>query len=119
VAKKACHAFASTAQVGLIQALGPTRKIMVALFSVLMALAILLILPGWLWFRRKRPQSAWLLALPVFGVGLWLALTLAGVGAQSLSNIVESLAIAATAVVVAYIKLLAFDPSSALRSRGA
>jgi hypothetical protein len=91
---------------------------MATLFLVLAALAILLILPGWLWFRRKRPQSAWLLALPVLGIGLWVALTLAGVGAQSLSNIVESIGIAATAVLVAYIKFLVLDRSSVLRSRG-
>lgn len=91
---------------------------MVALFAVLSTLAILLILPAWMWFRRERPQSAWLLALPVFGLGLWLALTAAGVGAQSLSNIVEALGIAVVAVAVAHAKFLVFDRSPALRSRG-
>jgi len=90
---------------------------MIAWF-MMMALPVFLILPGWLWFRRKRKQSVWLLALPVFGVGLWLALALAGVGAQSLSNIIELFYIAVIAVVVAYVKFLAFDRMSALQARG-
>ena len=91
---------------------------MLALFMVLVALAVLLVLPGWLWFRLKRKQSIWLLALPVFGVGLWFALVAAGVGAQSLGNAIESFGIAAVAVVMAYAKFLAFDRMSALRARG-
>jgi hypothetical protein len=91
---------------------------MVLLFAVLSLLAILLILPGWLWFRRKQPQSRWLLALPVFGIVLWIALTAAGIGPQSLSNIVESFVVAATAVVVSYVKFLALDRYPALYNRG-
>jgi len=91
---------------------------MVAVFTILIALATLLILPGWLWFRRKIPQSVWILGLPIFGIGSWLALTMSGVGAQSLSNIVETIGIVAAAIVFAYIKFLAFDRSPALSSRG-
>ena len=91
---------------------------MAALFTVLSLLAVLLILPGWLWFRRKQPQSPWLLALPIFGIALWVALTMGGVGPQSLSNIVESFGVAATAVAVTYVKFLALDRSPALHSRG-
>ena len=91
---------------------------MVALFTVLVALAFLLVLPGWLWFRLKRKQCIWLLALPVFGIGLWLALVASGVGAQSLGNTIESFGIAAVAVVVAYTKFLVFDRMSALQTRG-
>jgi hypothetical protein len=91
---------------------------MFALFAVLSLLAVLLILPGWLWFRRKQPQSPWLLALPVFGVALWLLLTVSGLGPQSLSNIVESFGVAATAVVVTHVKFLALDRSQVLRRRG-
>ena len=91
---------------------------MAALSTSLVALPFLLILLGWLWFRRKHKQSLWLLALPVFGVGLWIALAAAGIGAQSLSNIVELFYVAAIAVVVAYVKFLAFDRMSALQTRG-
>jgi hypothetical protein len=91
---------------------------MVALSTILVALPLLLILPGWLWFRRKCKQSVWLLALPFFGVALWSVLAAAGVGAQSLSNIVELFYIAVVAVVVAYVKFLVFDRVSVFQTRG-
>jgi hypothetical protein len=47
---------------------------MVAVALAISLLAILLIIPGWLWFSRNHPQAVWLLALPPFGIGLWLAL---------------------------------------------
>jgi hypothetical protein len=91
---------------------------MVVLFGALSIVAILIILPGWLFFRRRNAQSVWLLALPIFGIGFWLALAAAGLGSQSLANIVEVFGIATFAIVAAYIKFLAFDRSAALYSRG-
>jgi len=91
---------------------------MIVLFIALPVFAILLIFPGWLWFRRKHQQSIWLLVLPIFGIGLWVALIAAGVGAQSLSNLSESFVVAATAIAAAYFKLLVLDQSAALSSRG-
>ena len=91
---------------------------MIVLLTLLSVLATLLILPGWLWFRREHPQSVSLLILPIFGVGLWVVITSAGIGPQSLSNIVESFAVAATAVIMVYLKFLALDRSQALQSQG-
>lgn len=82
---------------------------MVALFFVVSLLAVLLIIPGWLWCRRKHQQTAWTLALPPIGIGLWAVLTDLGVGSQSLGNIVEVFVIAALAVLTAYVKFLLLD----------
>ena len=91
---------------------------MIVLLTALPVFAILLILPGWLGFRRKRQQSIWLLVLPVFGIGLWVALIAAGVGAQSLSNLSESFVVVATAIAIAYVKLIVLDRLPVLSSRG-
>ncbi|WP_057923095.1 hypothetical protein [Lysobacter capsici] len=90
---------------------------MLIYFAVLTALATLLILPGWLWLQRARPRSAWVLVLPQFGINLWLAIAAAGIGAQSLSNLIELFGVAAVGVAIAYFKFLVLDRSSALSSR--
>ena len=92
---------------------------MVLLIVTLSLFAILLIIPGWHLLRRERPQSPSLLALPVFGMLLWIALVAAGVGPQSLSNLVELFGVAAAGVAAAYVKFLALDRSPVLQSRGA
>jgi hypothetical protein len=91
---------------------------MIALLVVAILLATLLILPGWIWFSRTRPQNFSLLALPFCGMALWTALTEFGIGAQSLANLVELFWIAAAAVIVSYFKLFVLDRSPALHGKG-
>jgi hypothetical protein len=92
---------------------------MIVMFVVASLLATLLILPGWLWLRRTRPQTSWLLALPFVSMALWVALAALGVGAQSLSNVIELLVVAASAIVFSYFKFFVFDRSAALSGKGA
>lgn len=87
---------------------------MIVMALVVSFLAMLLIVPGWLWVRRTRPQTSWLLALPFIGMALWLALAALGVGAQSLSNVIELLVLAAAAVVFSYLNFFVFDRSTTL-----
>jgi hypothetical protein len=82
---------------------------MIAVILGISFLGILLIAPGWFWFRRNHSQTAWLLVLPIFGAGLWLTLAVLGIGPQSLSNVVEMFFIVAAAVLVTYIKFLVLD----------
>ena len=69
----------------------------------------ILILPGWIWARRTRPQSVWLLALAVPGLLVWLSLTMMHVGGQSLGNVVELFGIAVAAAIAAYAKFFFLD----------
>ena len=91
---------------------------MIAFFAVVTLLAIGLIVPGWLWFRRSQPQSRWLLVLPPFGVLSWVTLTASGIGPQSLSNILEAFFVAVSAVLSVYFKFLVLDRVLSQRSRG-
>lgn len=91
---------------------------MIFTFTLLLVFAVLLIFPGWLWFRSKSTQTAWLLALPVFGITFWIALVVAGIGPQSLSNLIEVLGVVVASVLMPYIKFLVIDRSPTFRSRG-
>jgi hypothetical protein len=76
---------------------------------VLSLVGAVLIVPGWLWAREQIPQTFLLFLLPVAGIGLWVRLTAAGIGAQSLSNLSEVLGVVVAAVAAAYLKFLVFD----------
>ena len=90
---------------------------MITFVVLLLLIAALVILPGWLYFGRTSPQPKWLFAVPVFGIGLWVALTYIGIGAQSLSNVVEVFAVATSAVASAYVKFFLLDRSAGLKSK--
>ncbi len=92
---------------------------MIVMFVVVSLLATLLIFPGWLWLRRTRPQTLWFLALPFVSMALWVALTALGVGAQSLSNAIELLVVAASAIVFSYLTFFVFDRSATPGGKGA
>jgi len=79
------------------------------MFGVLSLLGAALIAPGWLWAKKHNPQTLLLFLLPVAGIGLWVLLTAFGIGAQSLSNLIEVLGVVVAAVVAAYLKFLVFD----------
>jgi hypothetical protein len=82
---------------------------MIVLFAVLIIISAALIAPGWVIARRKNPQGPAILLLALPGILLWTVLTAAGVGAQSLANIVEIFGITTVSVVTAYIKLFLLD----------
>jgi len=92
---------------------------MIVMLVVVSLLATLLILPGRLWLRRTRSQTSWLLALPFVSMTLWVAPAALGVGAQSLSNVIELLVVAASAIIFSYFNFFAFDCSTSLSGKGA
>ena len=82
---------------------------MIGLFGVLCLVGVVLILPGWLWRGRRNLHDASLLFLPVVGLGVWFLLTSLRIGAQSLSNLSETVGVVAGAVIISYMKLFLFD----------
>jgi len=79
------------------------------LVAVLSLVGAALIFPGWLWARKRKGQSFWLLVLPAAGIILWLGLSLLPIGAQSLSNLAEVFGVVVAAVIVAYLKFFILD----------
>jgi len=64
-----------------------------------------LILPGWLYSRRRKPESYLLFITPVVGLLFWLFLGLSGYGQQSLGNLVEMYIVAGFCVLSSYFKM--------------
>lgn len=91
---------------------------MIVLVPVLVLASVLLNGPAFLYSCKKGRESWWLLFCVVPGIAVWGALTAAGIGAQSLSNLAELLWLAAAAVLLSYGKVFLLDPwvASATRS---
>lgn len=87
-------------------------------FGLTILVATLLLVPGWFWAKKYDHKNIWIFALPFVAVAFWYSLMALGVGAQSLSNLIEILPVAAFAVVGGYVKFLFFDPSEKRRTKG-
>jgi hypothetical protein len=85
---------------------------LIAIFLLPMAL----IYPGWCKADQRKRQGASVLFLPLAGMALWGVLIVAGLGAQSLANLIEVVIVCAMAVVVAYVKFHVLD--HAIQSAG-
>jgi hypothetical protein len=82
---------------------------MFLVFPALFVLAAVLCIPGWLYARRRQGASWLLLCLAVPAAVVWMLLTGAGVGAQSLSNIIEVLVLVLLSVVGCYLQIFLLD----------
>jgi hypothetical protein len=78
-------------------------------FLALVAVATLLLIPGWYWKDKHGTKGIAILALPSANCAFWFVLIYFGVGQASLSNLVEIFAVAAFAVVCGYLKFFVFD----------
>ena len=79
------------------------------MFPALFILAAALSLPAW-WYARRHQGASWLLlTLAVPATLVWVLLTGAGVGAQSLSNLIEVLALLILSVVACYAQVFVLD----------
>jgi hypothetical protein len=82
---------------------------MAAFFASLLLGAALLNIPAW-WFARRRNGAAWW--LPLIGapaILAWVALVALGVGAGSLSNLIEPMALAALSVLLCYFQAFVLE----------
>jgi hypothetical protein len=91
---------------------------MTVLFLLMAIIGALLILPGWIWARKKVSQTPFILGLPIVGIVSWIGLTSIGIGAQSLSNIVEIFIVFAVSICSAYLKFAFFDRNMNHKSHG-
>jgi hypothetical protein len=85
---------------------------MITLLIIVLILPKLLLVPAWAYARRKG-ESWGFLFFHWPAIFFWVLLTAVGYGAQSLSNLMELLLIAAAAVVVGYLKVFVVDRSVA------
>lgn len=77
---------------------------MLLTLALVILIPIALIYPGWRKASQSESQGSIAFFLPTIGISLWLSLMGSGVGAQSLSNLVEVYFVCAIAVAVAYLK---------------
>jgi hypothetical protein len=81
--------------------------------------AVLLILmlgasfPAWSIARSRGQATPLLLLLPLPAIAAWIALSVVGYGAQSLSNLIEPVIVLALGVVLAYVYLPIVDRTGA------
>jgi hypothetical protein len=83
---------------------------MITLLIIVLILPALLLVPAWASARRKG-ESWWFLFFHGPAIFSWVLLTALGYGAQSLSNLMELLFLAAAAVVIGYFKVFVVDRS--------
>ena len=76
---------------------------MIMVFFLSAILGVGLIVPGWLRLRKQRPLNFSILGLPIAGMAVWVVLITHGVGAQSLSNLIEVPILVVASVAIAYL----------------
>lgn len=83
---------------------------MTALVIPFLLVPLVLILPAFVWSRKKPEKESLLLPfVHMPAIALWWLLVSVGFGAQSLSNIVELLYLGIAAVVLPYLKVFLLD----------
>ncbi len=75
---------------------------MFAFFTVLLAASAILNFPAWFVARGRQESTWWLPFIGAPAILAWVALVALGVGPQSLSNLVEAMALAALSVILCY-----------------
>lgn len=78
-------------------------------FLGIVAVATVVLVPGWYWRKSHGAKGNWILALPLATSVFWFLLIYCGVGQASLSNLMEIYLVAAFAVFIAYLKFLVLD----------
>lgn len=82
---------------------------MIVLLVALLAGSAGLNLPAWLAARARGETPRWLPFIGAPAILAWVVLVAVGVGPQSLSNVVEVVAVAALSVVLCYAQVFLLD----------
>ena len=75
-------------------------------FGALILINIILILPGWLLVNKKNHPNPGIFGIGPTGTVFWILMTMSGLGAQSLSNLIEIPIVTAVGVILSYLVLL-------------
>ncbi len=79
-------------------------------FPVLLLIAVALVIPAWVFARNRGRDSHWsLFMLWLPAVVLWVVLSGLGIGAQSLSNLIEPIWLIIAGIALAYLKVFILD----------
>jgi predicted branched-subunit amino acid permease len=82
---------------------------MFAFFAALLAVSAIVNLPAWFLARRRSEATWWLPLIGTPAILTWVALVALGVGPQSLSNVVEAMALTAFSVLLCYAQVLVLN----------
>ena len=88
----------------------------IALAIVLAGIASALTYPGWRTIKDRGGKVYPFALVPVWSIGLWFGLAAAGVGPQSLSNVVELVPVSISGVLAAYVAMLGASRGEQRRS---
>jgi len=78
---------------------------MIVLLLVLVALCVLVSFPAWKFQRKRVTWYPWDYGVPAYGIAVWMVLTASGIGAQSLSNLVELLGVSIAACIAPWLRV--------------
>lgn len=82
---------------------------MLLAFPVLILLAALLCLPPFFYARTQEHGCYWILFMAFPAIAVWVFLAGAGIGGQSLSNLVEVFWLLGGGVILAWLKVFVID----------
>ena len=82
---------------------------MLLVFPIIQLVTLLACLPAYRTARERQEEPVWSLFLVAPCLLVWIAMTMAGVGAQSFSNLVELFDLMLGTVILYYLKVFMMD----------
>ncbi|MEE9270170.1 MAG: hypothetical protein V3V49_07905 [Candidatus Krumholzibacteria bacterium] len=85
---------------------------MFALLPLLILVIAVVVSPLWFYARKRNRWFGWDYALLTAPLAIWFLLVMAGIGPQSLSNIIELFIIALVVILLLYARVFVIDAAS-------
>lgn len=77
-----------------------------ALLSIVLGVPAVAMIPAWQHARRQRSLFAWDFLVPIAPAAIWIYVTSAGIGHQSLANLIELPICIGVAMAASYVRIL-------------